>query len=184
MYLIRKALPAIGLLLLTLSTASAQGLPQSIILCAVERQDAARLACFDREVERHVHASEPVASAPLPSAQPATPTPPVAVTQPQNSNSAVDDFGVAGDLARKRKEADQQAVAPLKELHAKVVKVTTKVHGELVIELDNGQIWEQPEKKNGLLIKSGEQVRIKPGAMSSFFLTADSGATTRIRRVR
>jgi hypothetical protein len=45
-------------------------------------------------------------------------------------------------------------------------------------------VWEQPERKASFDIKAGDHIRITKGAMGSFFLIADSGVSTRVRRVR
>jgi len=184
MSFIRKTVSVAGFFSLAMSTAFAQGLPQSVVDCSAQKYDAARLACFDREVARLTRPSETVASTQVPLAQSVPPTPAVAVVQQENTKSKVDDFGVSGELARKRKEAENEVDAPLETLQAAVTRVTTKAYGELVFELDNGQVWEQPEKKYALSIKAGQKVRITQGAMGSYFLAAESGATTRVRRVR
>jgi hypothetical protein len=69
-------------------------------------------------------------------------------------------------------------------MRAAITKIATKPFGELILTLDNGQVWEQPEKLETFIIKVGEGVVIKQGKLGSFLLTADSGATTRIRRIR
>jgi hypothetical protein len=183
MSLSRKTFSAVTLLLAVTAPAFAQDLPQSLLDCSAIQQDSNRLACFDGEIARHKSASGSVASTQVPPAQVVPPAPVVATTPPQNPKTKEDEFGVSGQLARKRKEAEAKTEAPLAELRAAVLKVKNKAYGERVFELDNGQIWEEIEKKNALSIKAGEQVRITPGAIGSYFLTADSGATTRVRRV-
>ncbi len=184
MSFIRKTVSAAGVVSLAISTAFGQGLPQSVVDCSMEKNDGARLACFDREVARLTQASASVASTPVPPAQSALPPAVVATTPRLDAKSQEDEFGLSGELARKRKEAQKKVAAPLDALQATVTKVTTKAYGELVFELDNGQVWEQPEKKYAMVIKAGESIRITEGAMGSYLLLAQSGATTRVRRVR
>lgn len=196
----RMALSAVGLLALT-TPAFAQNLHPAIIACAIERKDSTRLACFDREVARLVQQSAAGASAPsagvsAPAAvAPSTPaTPPVAVTPPApaaaappvaaTTQSAADEFGMSGQMARKRREEREKEAPSPAELHAAVTKISTKPYGEYVLEFDNGQVWEQPEKKSTFSIKQGEGVKITRGALGSFFLTTDSGASTKVRRIR
>ena len=176
------------LTVLALSTAPialAQQLPPALIACAIEKKDKVRLECFDREVARSVQASAGVAPAPSSPALPAPAAPPVAATQPAAPVAATeaDEFGLSGELARKRREERKERPAPT-ELRAGVSKVSTKPYGEYVIELDNGQVWEQPEKKSSFSIKAGDTVRITPGAMGSYFLLSDAGGSTKVRRVR
>jgi hypothetical protein len=184
MLLIRKRFLFVTLLLAVAGPAFAQDVPQGVLNCADIKSDSKRLACFDREIARHKPATPDVASTQVDPAQAVTPTPSVAPTPPQKETAKEDEFGVSGRLARQRKEAEAKAETRLAELNAGVVKVRTKPFGERVIELDNGQIWEESEKKNAFSIKAGQQVRITQGAIGSYFLVADSGATTRVRRVR
>ena len=184
MFLNKKTFYAATLLLAVASPSQSQELPQGVLACASIQSDSNRLACFDREIGRHKPATKDVAStqaAPTPAVPPA---PVVVATPPQNAKSREDEFGLSGELARKRKEAEEKKADTLTELRASVLKVRTKAYGERVFELDNGQVWEESEKKNAMSIKAGEQIRIKQGAIGSFFLLADSGATTRVRRVR
>jgi len=184
MFLRRNAFLAVALSSVLVSPVLAQDLPQSIMDCAAIQPESNRLACFDREVARHKPVPATVAPTQVAPVASAPATPVVAATPPQNAKTKEDEFGVSGQLARKRKEAEQKTEAPLAELRAAIVKIRTKAYGERVFELDNGQVWEELEKKYALSIKAGEQVHIKQGAIGSFFLLADSGATTRVRRVR
>lgn len=168
--------------------ALSQTLPPALIACAIEKKDKVRLECFDREVARVVqgaaNGSAGVAPAPSVPAQPAPAAPAVAATQPPPAPaSAEDEFGLSGELARKRRAERQEKPAPT-ELRAAVAKVSQRPYGEYVIELDNGQVWEQPEKKSSFQIKPGDTVRITPGAMGSFFMVVDAGSSTKVRRIR
>jgi hypothetical protein len=184
MSFIRKSLLVTGALGLGIPVGFAQTLPQSVLQCASVDNDIARLECFDKEVARATQRGASVAPTQVPPAQAVPPAPPVASTQPNSASPNDDDFGVSGELARKRKAEEIKTGSAPRELRAAVAKVKTKPYGELVLELDNGQIWEQPERKSGFSIKEGENIRITQGAMGSYFVIADSGATSRVRRVR
>jgi hypothetical protein len=179
-----KLLSFTGLFALGISTAFGQGVLESLVDCASLKQDPARLACFDREVAKLAPLAKsgaPTQAAPMPATPP---SPVVAATPPKAASDPNDEFGVSGSLARKRTEANPIADPVPKELHAAVTGIKTKPYGELILELDNGQVWEQTEKQSTFLIKEGEKVRIRKRALGSYFLTADSGATTRVRRTR
>jgi hypothetical protein len=180
----RKLLSFTGLFALGVSAAFAQGVPQSIVDCASQKRDAARLACFDREVAKLTQPEKSVAPTHASRAQSMPTAVSVAATPQPSARTQEDEFGVSGDLARKRTAAQKSTEAPLQELHATVASVKQKPYGELVMELDNGQVWEQPERKLTFLIKEGERITIKQHKLGSFFLTTDSGATSRVRRVR
>ena len=174
----------IGVLLCGAAAAAAQGLPQSVVQCQAVENDIARLECFDREVARLAPAEKTVAPTQVPSVQSAPQIPSVASTQQEEVTPKDDDFGVSGELARKRTASEKRTPKEPRELRAAVTKVTKKASGEFVVTLDNGQVWEQPEKKSTFLIKEGENIRITQGAMGSYFVISDSGATSRVRRVR
>lgn len=179
-----KLLFVAGLSSLAVSAAFAQSLPPSVAACTSEKDSLARLVCFDREVAKYTQPTARVAPTP---AIPATVSPPavtVAPTPPVSASQATDEFGVTGQLARKRKETKEEEGAVIKELHAVVSKVSTKPYGEFVLALDNGQVWQQIETKSTFIIKVGENVVIKPAKFGSFMLTSDSGATTRVRRTQ
>jgi hypothetical protein len=90
---------------------------------------------------------------------------------------------MVGELRRKNLERESPE-RQLKQLVMEVTSVSQRPQGELVIEIANGQVWVQTEKKAGTFIKPGEQVTITAGALGSFFLSTQSGRTTRVRRVR
>ena len=168
--------------------ALSQTLPPALIACAIEKKDKVRLECFDREVARVVqgaaNGSAGVAPAPSVPAQPAPAAPAVAATQPPPApTSAEDEFGLSGELARKRRAERQEKPAPT-ELRAAVAKVSQRPYGEYVIELDNGQVWEQNEKKSAFVIKVGDNVVIRPAKFGSFMLSTEDGATSRVHRTR
>jgi transcription antitermination factor NusG len=200
----RATCPILAVLALCAAPAAfSQSLPPALIACAIEKKDKVRLECFDREVARVVQsaAADPApaqspSTPPAPAAAPATaaaavpaaaasaapapaPAPASAATE-----SAMDEFGLSGELARKRREEKRGGKATPTELRAGVSKVSRKPYGEYVIELDNGQVWEQPEKKSSFEIKAGDTVRITPGVMGSFFLVVDQGGSTKVRRIR
>jgi hypothetical protein len=184
MFLTRKSLLLAVLGCAGIASAAAQGVPQTILDCVDLKRDAARLTCFDREVATLTQRSAGVASTPTPLAPPAQTATPVVPAPQVAAPAKQDDFGLSGELARKRAEAKPKEDKPLEEIKATVTNVTKRPYGELMFELDNGQVWQQPEKKTNFEIKAGEHVRVTKGALGSFFLVADSGASTRVKRVR
>jgi hypothetical protein len=96
-------------------------LAERIAACTRERDDARRLACFDR-------AAEPQAPAP-------------------------------------------------KRVSATVTAIDKRARGELVITLDNGQVWAQKEAGAYFPLKVGDPVAILAGTLGSFRLVAGNRAT-------
>jgi len=179
-----KLISIAGLSSLAVSAALAQSLPPSVAACTSEKDSLARLVCFDREVAKYTQTSTRVAPTPATPTVSTPPAPPVAVSPPTAPSPSADDFGVSGKLARQREAAKEEVAPVVKELHASVTKISSKPYGELVLTLDNGQVWEQIEKKSSFVIKVGDGIVIKPGTFGSFLLSTTEGATSRVRRAR
>lgn len=123
-------------------------LSQRVAACTREKDDARRLACFDR------------------AAVPAV------------------DFGVNGsELARNRSADDPQQDSTPARISATVTGVEKRARGELVVTLDNGQVWAQKEVGPYYPIKVGDAVSIIAGTLGSHKLVVASRATA-VTRVR
>ena len=72
------------------------------------------------------------------------------------------------------------------QLTAKVTELATLAHGELLLTLDNGQMWQQKTADRALRVKVGDQVTIKRGSLNSFLLTSEAqrAESMRVSRVR
>jgi hypothetical protein len=175
--------------------AAADTLPPSLRACMQETDAARRLACFDRESALLAGESAPVARQvdPAPARPAATaPAPAAPVVSAAGSAAAAattqspqDKFGYRGNMARadhdKKKAEEQQS----DQLAAKITELATLPRGELLLTLDNGQMWQQKTADRALRVKVGDQVTIKRATLGSFLLTAEghSGAM-RVSRVR
>jgi len=179
-----KLLFVAGVSSLAVSAAFAQSVPPSVAACASEKDSLARLVCFDREVAKYTQPAARVAPTPATPAVATPATPPVAAAPLPAPSPSADEFGVSGKLAQKRKAAQEQVAPEVKELRASITKISNKPYGEVVLELDNGQVWEQLEARSTFVIKAGEGVVIKPAKFGSFILTTDAGATTRVHRTK
>jgi hypothetical protein len=132
--------------------------------CAAEQDDARRLSCYDKEFRQST-------------ASPGRPDPAV-----PKALSAEERFGLNAEV--ERREGGAAAQPPqLDKLSNRITAVTYKLRGEAVITLDNGQVWEQAEAQTHVLLKPGDQVSIRRGALGSFWLSASAGGF-RARRVR
>ena len=184
---------------------AAEALPPSLRACMSEADASRRLACFDRESARLTTESAPVAR------QAATPPPPAPAPAPAAAKAAPaaaataaatgaataaaaaekspeDKFGYRGTIARAeidKKEAEERKGA--EQITATVTEVSTLAHGELVLTLDNGQVWQQKRGDRAMRVKVGDQVSIKRGSLNSFLLTSEAkGAkgSMRVSRVK
>lgn len=173
--------------------ADAADLPDRLHACAQQQDRELRLACFDAEVARLPDAgagAQSSVSAQTNSRVPA-PTdrvegnasaaaPAVKAGDPGETNAPKDDqqFGVRGGaLAQK-----QVSRAP-SGISSRVSAVKLQPRGELVLTLDNGQVWQQTEAIPGFPVTQGDVVAIKTGALGSYRLVAPSGRVTRVTRV-
>jgi hypothetical protein len=146
--------------------------------CAVLKSDAARLACFDQELERRKSAtpgricavSAPAAAA---AAAPA-PTPATSAAASPAQKSAPPPQPL---LASERPPRPQS-------LSAQVVAIADESPGIVAITLDNGQVWEQVETREGFRVLLHHGVTIAPAMFGSYLLTTDDHRTARVRRIR
>ncbi len=154
--------------------ARASAAAADFLACAGEKDDARRLACFDAAV---IRARNP-ASSPAGNAAPAATAAPVAVPL-----SKEEKFGLRGDLKQEKAKVAPE-LAEIQELRAQVTKVAVKPHGELVLTLDNGQVWYEIQTSSGIRVKAGDQVVIKAGALGSYSVVAPNGRSSKVTRSR
>lgn len=184
---------------------SLRGLEDRLAQCAAQTDDAARLACFDRIVADRSAAADSARperlssdrvtsdrrSSSVPaadrSAAAAASSEDVAGTNPGAASAASVEasFGFSGsELARRHGGEQRQASAPpaqAERLNAAVTQVSKRPRGELVVTLDNGQVWAQ--KTAGYIpLEPGDQVTILKGALRSYRLIAN-GRSTPVTRV-
>lgn len=107
------------------------------------------------------------AAAPAPAARP----PEVATL------SAEEKFGLRGQLK-------EEKTGELTELSAKATAISAKPRGELVITLDNGQVWAEIAPGSSIRVKPGDPVKIEAGTLGSFILIAPNGRSSKVSRVR
>jgi hypothetical protein len=187
----------------SLAAAAGQDLAERVAACARERDDTARLACFDRLTEKPAAAASTSAPAPQAPAAVKTADAPVAPAAAAtataagtaggaagaaapSTKSAVEDFGIQGsEVARQRDaQAQKQPGAPEKvdRINASVTALSTRGRGEMVVTLDNGQVWVQKQAQY-VPIKVGDQITILAGALHSYRLVA-SGHVTPVTRIQ
>lgn len=161
----------LSLALAAAGSASASAAAGDFLACAGEKDDARRLACFDAAV---VRARNP-ASSPAGTAATAA-----AVAAPLSKEEK---FGLRGDLKQEKAKVAPE-LAEIQELKAQVTKVAVKPHGELVLTLDNGQVWYEIQTSSGIRVKAGDQVTIKAGALGSYSIVAPNGRSSKVTRSR
>jgi len=179
---------------------AAESLPPSLRTCMSETDASRRLACFDRESARLANESAPAArqATPLPAARPPAPaaaapaaaagaaaTTTAASAPSAPAQSAEDKFGYRGNIARAeidKKEEEERSAA--EQVTATVTELSSLPHGELVLTLDNGQVWQQKPGDRAMRVKVGDEVTIKRGSLNSFLLTSKAKGSMRVTRVK
>lgn len=157
---------------------AAEGTTEALLTCASEADDARRLRCFDDAVAGLRRAAPPTAAAaprPESAAAPATPASAAATPAATAAISAEDRFGARGEI-----KPDQR----LREITATVTELGAKPHGQLVITLDNGQVWAEIATGSKVKLKTGDSVTIEAGALGSFRLVAPNGRSSKVSRMR
>lgn len=148
--------------------------------CAAEPDDQRRLACYDAEAARlkreAVETSAPKPGYTAPGMRERSPMP---ARQP---GTAVEDFGMTPALARSKKDKGEAPEEP-KTLAAVVVRIDEKPHGERILYLDNGQVWEENSRNRNLPLAVGDEITVKSAAFGSYKLIGPGGKRfTRVRR--
>lgn len=173
------------------AAAAAPDLAERVAACARERDDAARLACFDRLTPKSAATTgtpAPQVPAAAKSAEAPVAAPEAAATAAAApaAQSSADDFGLTGSEAARQREAEAQKQPAAQE---KVDRVTASVtalgkrgHGEIVVTLDNGQVWAQLQAQY-IPIKVGDKVTILAAALHSYRLVS-SGHVTPVTRIQ
>lgn len=114
-----------------------------------------------------VDKQEPVASAPV------KPVPAAPATQSVTEAQAKAQFGLDWQ------EVDRVEV---NDITARVTAFTRQPRGTYLFSLDNGQLWEQTEKRR-LKLQPGDEIRIARMSLRSFKLFPARGVSCKVRRL-
>lgn len=85
----------------------------------------------------------------------------------------------------KRKEQGPGAAEPIKldKLTARIASLSYKAHGESILTLDDGQIWEEADSSPHVPYHVGDEVTIKRGVLGAFYLSSSGVRGMRVKRV-
>lgn len=185
-------------------------LPAEILACADEKEVIQRLSCYDREVaaaraqaetpvappiiaETPAPAAKPVPAAPaMPMNDVAVPAPveaaPVAAAVAEMAVATVapaptDNKPVAPAPQSMSKEDEFGYDRPMEEITAAVVAIRERPYGELVISLDNGQVWEQKHVDRRFKLDIGETVTVRKGPVAGYRLSGDGNRSIQVQRI-
>jgi len=173
----------LGLSAITLPTLTwaAESLPESVRACTAETDRDQRLACFDREVARfpdpkvvQAAQSQP-AAAPAPAARQAAA--PSTNGAPAGTSAETPAMTAEAPTASKAHSAAQKPG----HIVARLVSID-HVPNEMVLHLDNDQIWRQVQPVAGdLSLKVGDSVTIDK-RLGSYWLTGPHVSGMKVRQ--
>lgn len=166
----RRLAVAIVLACTGASLQAAGGVPESLRKCAGIADASERLQCYDRAM---ASLGAPVVSgaAVVPSAAVAA----APVLTPEEK------FGARGEVKAKQQPKAEEPT--LERLTATVKALRRGPNGELVVTLENGQVWRQLSAQP-MMIKVGESVSIRPMTFNSFWMVDASGRGSRVKRIQ
>lgn len=142
--------------------------------CAGLTDDRERLACYDGIFRQPITVPGAVA--------PGVPVASVAPSPASVPSNPVDDFGLSE--ATKRARDPEKAKQLPESISARVVHVRKLPAGELLVTLENGQVWTQIGADPRAKIAIGDTVTIKKASLGSYLLVTASRIATRVRRVK
>ncbi len=188
-----KSLSAAVCLLLTIPAHGA-----TLAECSQVSDDRDRLACYDELARETLRGAKPDDSAPpaviadepgaapTPVVQAPVPEPTGRGAEPELPQPAEAPAAVPSNVDESRFGLPARVVEPKKErreLVAAVVAVRSSPLGRLIVELDNDQIWQQVDTSR-LTLRVGDQVTIREGLGSAFYLAKSNGSRSlKVRRV-
>ena len=153
-------------------TVRADSLPASVAACAAEDDVHKRLACYDREVARFTPA---LPGAPVP---PVAPAPPAAPVPPAAEVTAATPAVGAGES---KVASGAQGATETRHIAARIVSIE-RYPDEIVLHLDNGQIWQQVQAADAdPNLHPGDAVTIDR-SLGSYWLSGRSGTALKVKR--
>ncbi len=201
---LKEAVLCLSVLAITpaLAAVDEENAANAFLECAAMQDDARRLECFDKAAAgpqptevlsetAEIPQAEPavVESAAVPAAaaavSAATITETVAETTMESEvgpeSSAIDEFGMNAAVAA---QYGDDRPEQLPEISATVTHVRKRGYGELVVTLENGQVWTEKEKESGFRIKEGDTVTIRQGTFGGYRMIGRSNRSSQVVRVK
>ena len=156
----------------------ADSLPATVAACAAEHDPSKRLACYDREVARFAPAP-PAAVAPAAVAPAAVA--PAAVAPAAAAPAAGVTAAAAVGAGESTPASGAQGATEPRHIAARIVSIENYAD-ELVLHLDNGQIWQQVQAADAdANLHPGDAVTIDR-SLGSYWLSGRSGTALKVKR--
>jgi hypothetical protein len=148
--------------------------------CTSEQNDLRRLVCYDEAMGVAAQPQSPAPAAAAAGAAAAASAPQAAAPSVAPAEAQAK-FGYRGAIARKDLEEQARANPGAERMDAEVVELERRPHGQLVLTLDNGQVWAQKTAETAR-VKVGDRIAIKKGSFNSFLLVLPNNTTVRVAR--
>lgn len=147
----------------------ASELISTLTACQALTEDAARLSCYDQAAGQLQRATQTGAV--------------MVVTREDVRRARQSLFGFTVPrvpfLSNGREDEE-----PVQELTAPIAAVSGIGHGKYRLRLQDGAVWETSEANGGFRTpRAGQTVRIRRGALGSYFIQVEGGRNVRGRRV-
>lgn len=167
---------------------AAETLPASVRACAALTDSLQRLVCYDREVARFPEPAAKTATkpevAPAAAAAKNAPTPPAATPSGAATSSSTSSATAATNTAAAAAPTSA-STAPKKDsgrISARVVTIDRQPN-EMVLHLDNGQVWQQLQSVSGdLSLREGDTVKIEK-RLGAYWLSGPHVSSMRVKQI-
>ena len=162
---------------MTYAAVTAAGQDSELERCARLASDAERLACFDALTKaRPEPATAPAAATPDPAPAPA---PAVESAAPAAEAPPAPQAEPAGAAAQATPQQNASVTEPRErpqEYSATVVALRERPYGQMVVTLDNGEVWSELSASRSFLVEVGDTITMKSGRFTkSYRLVAPGG---------
>jgi len=166
-------------LALIVEASAAESLPANIRACTAETDRERRLDCFDREVARFPDArptSRTQPAAPVAPSTPAAPAPQHAANTPAPNAASTSASSPTADSSATRTNAAKPG-----RIAARLISID-RAPNEMVLHLDNGEVWEEVQSVAGdLSLKAGDNITIDK-RLGSYWLTGPHVSGMKVRQ--
>lgn len=153
--------------------------------CAVVTNDAGRLACYDAAFGKPAAAAAGlVTSTGTASAVPSVGKAGVgagARAANDDASKVHESFGMSE--ASKRAREPQQPAQPT-SITSTLTQVSSRPTGQLVLTLEDGQVWTQTESDLRFRARPGDAVTIRKASLGSYLMVGPDRVATRVRRIK
>jgi hypothetical protein len=154
--------------------------------CAALGDDLERLACYDRIFRAPAVTAPPAAKAApvtVGAASTATVAPATSTAAAPVAGTPTDDFGLT-EAAKRAREPEESRQKRPESISGAVAGVARQPAGELVVTLENGQVWTQLQVDPRARVAVGDTITIRTAALGSYMLVTANRYATRVRRVK